>query len=74
MILKYPVSEFWPKGWNDEKEAVYQNKKMYEETKMCPICTKPLAYGHIIPYKDGYAHRRCVLQSTTVNDKITSEQ
>ncbi len=64
---KYPQSDGWPLGWTDEMEKEYQRKQSMMLTANCPLCKLLLGYGHLVPYKGGYAHRRCVLQT---NNKI----
>jgi hypothetical protein len=58
---KYPQSNGWPIGWTDKKEKEYQRKESLRLTTNCPICGSILGHGHIIPYKNSYAHRRCVI-------------
>ena len=58
-------SKNWPKGWTAEKEAEYQRKESLGETGICPLCSKILGHGHIMPIRQGcgYAHRQCVLKT-----------
>ena len=49
-------------NWTAEKEKEYQRKIYFEKHEKCLLCGKGLWYGHILKYKEGYAHRRCITQ------------
>ena len=64
---EYPQSNSWPAGWTAEKEREYQRKESFRLTERCPLCGEVLAYGHILPHGNGYAHRRCILQANKLD-------